>query len=383
MYERLGLKFGTSGSGSADNKSVALKGKDFFDASFFHAEKTRPLFFKFIAELKEMCDDAQPTPTHHFLRELILEKRVLRWYTQNIDGLEERVGLETTVTIQSTASLTPNKTGAPSVPVIGLHGTLARLSCTVCRTSVAYEQHEKLKSGSTPECGTCQERIKDREARGQRKIRGGVLRPDIVLYNEPHPQGDLIAEALSADLGKRPTMLLVIGTSLKVVGLKRMIKDIAKAVHGNSPDGLVVYMNKTGVQARSEWRGVFDYELVGECDRWVDLFRQQKEKPADKAVSNKSPAPPTEISTTPIRPAAKTKKIDTFFKHVKSAVSVSKDKENKVPPAIPPASSRTKQAVASALMDPKAKDAVAVSKATAAAAVPRSRRARGASTAAH
>lgn len=349
---------------------MAIRGKDFFDASFFHAEQTRPLFYKFIAELKEMCDAAQPTPTHHFLRELIEDKRVMRWYTQNIDGLEERVGLDTSVTVKSETVEFKN------VPVVGLHGTLAKLSCTVCKTTVEYEQHETLKNGSAPDCGTCKERQVQREERGQRRIKSGILRPDIVLYNEPHPQGDLIAEHLAADIARRPTMLLVVGTSLKVVGLKRMIKDIAKAVHANSSDGLVVYLNKTGIQAKSEWKSVFDCELVGESDRWVDLFRSHRKqprasaekiasgketvKPADEKTAEKSSQKPTfaemaarknpvpKESTkevvTPVKPPAKAKRIDTFFKHVKSTnLSSAKPKQNDV-------TSEEKENIADSLM---------------------------------
>lgn len=310
LYERLGLQFG--------DKTVA-KGKDFFDASFFHAEATRPLFYKFIAELKEMCDAAKPTATHEFLRDLVGEKRVLRWYTQNIDGLEEQAGLETTV-----------GKGAAGAPVVGLHGTLGRLTCTVCRTPVAYEQHAALKAGQAPACGACTERAAQREERGQRRLKGGVLRPDIVLYNEPHPQGDVIAECLGADIAKRPTMLLVIGTSLKVAGLKRMVKDIARAVHTTNPlDGLVVYMNKTEVQARSEWRSTFDCELVGECDAWVRLVQEEFGR---LAAAGRRPVLPRAVAPVPTKAAAKpapkkdAPKIEAFFKHVKSTAAAGSGK---------------------------------------------------------
>lgn len=259
-----------------------------------------------------MCEDAKPTPTHAFLKRLIDEKRVIRWYTQNIDGLEERVGLGTTV---SEPSITPNLS---SVPVVGLHGTLGKLSCTVCKSIYEYKSEEHgpiLKSGQSPDCSACQERSAARQERGQRKLKSGILRPDIVLYNEPHPQGDLIAELLSADLARRPTMLLVIGTSLKVVGLKRMIKDVARAIRRDNPEGegLCVYLNKTEVQGRSEWRSVFDYELVGECDAWVSHFlgtntsEASQVPPIVKAVPAKKPA------------VVPSKKLDSFYKHVKKA----------------------------------------------------------------
>ncbi|CAD6896930.1 unnamed protein product [Tilletia controversa] len=68
-------------------------GKDLFDARLFNSEKTSDLFYTMIAELKEMSDRAQPTAFHHFLKRLDVEGRLLRVYTQNIDGLEERAGL--------------------------------------------------------------------------------------------------------------------------------------------------------------------------------------------------------------------------------------------------------------------------------------------------
>ncbi|KAL9937550.1 hypothetical protein V8E36_003959 [Tilletia maclaganii] len=68
-------------------------GKDLFDARLFNSEKTSDLFYTMIAELKEMADQAQPTAFHHFLKRLDVEGRLLRVYTQNIDGLEERAGL--------------------------------------------------------------------------------------------------------------------------------------------------------------------------------------------------------------------------------------------------------------------------------------------------
>ncbi|KAK0568989.1 hypothetical protein OC861_001426 [Tilletia horrida] len=68
-------------------------GKDLFDARLFNSEKTSDLFYTMIAELKEMADRAQPTAFHHFLKKLDTEGRLLRVYTQNIDGLEERAGL--------------------------------------------------------------------------------------------------------------------------------------------------------------------------------------------------------------------------------------------------------------------------------------------------
>lgn len=115
-----------------------------------------------------------------------------------------------------------------------------------------------------------------RSARGQRQLAQGILRPAIVLYDENHPSGDLIGSLQSHDLTKQPDLLLVLGTSLKVHGLKRVVKEFARAVHELSvtkarPDGgkgRVVFVNKT--PPGKEWEGVFDAWVEGDCDEFVD-----------------------------------------------------------------------------------------------------------------
>lgn len=71
-------------------------------------------------------------------------------------------------------------------------------------------------------------------------------------------------------------MLVVLGTSLKVHGVKRVVKEFARAVHSlpttrirpEGGKGRVVFVNKTAPPG-AEWEGVFDYWVKGECDDWV------------------------------------------------------------------------------------------------------------------
>lgn len=280
-------------------KLGTIKGRDFFDASFFANPSTRPIFYKFLAELQSMCQAGAPTPTHHFLGTLHADGRLLRWYTQNIDGLEKRLGL----------SLSSDLIPAKKPPVVSLHGTMEQLSCTLCGHRQPFDDkcHELLKKGNAPECVRCFTFSSQRVAHGKRAVKTGVMRPDIVLYNEPHPQGDLIAEYLAHDTARRPSLLLVMGTSLKVVGLKKMVKDLARSVH-QDPDGLVVFINKTPA-ARSEWRGTFDYELVGECDRWIALL-QRGYQSIKRDMPVVRPQPPSV-------PAQKDGRIDKMFRIVR------------------------------------------------------------------
>lgn len=195
---------------------------------------------------------------------------------------------------------------------VQLHGDLHALRCTVCAASYAFagDWVDLYASGDCVACPACEERVGGRVARGQRALATGVLRPGIVLYDEVrplpltplppsrasstraltrdrspasclpraqnHPSGDLIGDLQSYDLQRSPDLLLVLGTSLKVHGLKRLVKELAKAVHALPPTkarpdggkGRVVFVNKTA--PGKEWDGVFDTWVEGECDRWVD-----------------------------------------------------------------------------------------------------------------
>lgn len=96
----------------------------------------------------------------------------------------------------------------------------------------------------------------------------GTLLPNIVLYNDPtpHPSTTTTATVISADLVRKPDLLLIFGTSLKVHGIKKLVKDFAKIVHANK--GVVIFVNK-GQLGKSEWKNVVDYWVEGDCDNWV------------------------------------------------------------------------------------------------------------------
>jgi NAD-dependent histone deacetylase SIR2 len=132
-----------------------------------------------------------------------------------------------------------------------------------------------------------------RVARSARTIKVGSLRPAIVLYDEPHPLGDDIGTIQTADLSRKPDMLIIMGTSLKVHGLKKLVKEFAKTVHAAGPSspskakkwsGKVVFVNRTPPAA--EWAGIIDYHVVGETDAWVEKVIEdwKKMRPADWEV---------------------------------------------------------------------------------------------------
>lgn len=129
-------------------------------------------FYEFYRE-KMLCLDAQPNVAHRKLAEWEQEGKLSAVITQNIDGLHQKAG---------------------SRNVLELHGSIWRNHCTRCGM---FCPAEKLASGTgIPRCAC-----------------GGIIKPDVVLYEESLDQNTLdrsVQELQEADL------LIIGGTSLNV-----------------------------------------------------------------------------------------------------------------------------------------------------------------------
>lgn len=129
-----------------------------------------------------------------------------------------------------------------------------------------------------------------RVARNARPLKIGTLRPAIVLYDEPHPLGDDIGLIQAADVSRKPDLLIIMGTSLKVHGLKKLVKDFARVVRTSSSGsastskinaGKVIFVNMTA--PASEWHDIIDYHVAGATDAWSERVLQdwKTRRPAD------------------------------------------------------------------------------------------------------
>ncbi|QRV93107.1 NAD-dependent histone deacetylase SIR2 [Ceratobasidium sp. AG-Ba] len=254
---------------------AVLKGRDLFDAALFRDPTSSAVFYTFMAELKTQIDSAHPAPVHDFLATLDAKGKLLRSYTQNIDGLEERAGLHT-------GECNPAGGGpAGHRPKnVQLHGDIHRVRCTLCSASMACtsEHIDQFRTGTPPDCPECIARSDARTARSARALKCGTLRPAIVLYDEPHPLGDQIGAVQTSDLGKRPDLLIVMGTSLKVHGLRKLVKSFAKAVHSSRP------LPAANATSHSLLHNV----VFGEADAWVAqvLGEWKKCRPGDWEVQS-------------------------------------------------------------------------------------------------
>ncbi|KAJ2478091.1 NAD-dependent deacetylase hst3 [Coemansia sp. RSA 2320] len=315
-------------------------GKDLFDATLFSDPAMIGLFYSFMGELRNLVSRATCTPTHSFIKELDEAGKLLRCYTQNIDSLEKRIGLETS--FQSFAADTKSQAPAegcspvagddtpcssppslisdssssldtedcsaplPSQPTeaerkalaaqrrihrrrqttldktftraVQLHGDLDNVVCTICHTKYPFTEQmaDEFCEGAPPPCPRCKEIEMIRDLVGKRSVASGVLRPDIVLYNECHPQSELIGSLSEYDLKRRPDLLIVIGTSLKIPGIKRMVKEMAHSVHScalrskRAGAGKVIFINRD--EPPSGWDSVFDYYVSGDSDHAIELL---------------------------------------------------------------------------------------------------------------
>ena len=163
-----------------------------------------------------------PSPTHRFIAALAKKRKLLRVYSQNIDGLERAAGV-------------------PKGKLVQCHGTLATARCRSCRrVAPAAAVAAGVAVGRVVACGC-----------------GGVVKPDVVFFGEPLPR--LVGRALEKDR-LAADLLLVIGTSLSVAPITTVLREMGPAV----PQVLI---NRDDVvPPRSTGREGFDLRLLGDCD---------------------------------------------------------------------------------------------------------------------
>ena len=130
-------------------------------------------FYDFYKE-KMVFPDAQPNTTHKVLAQLEEIGKLKAVITQNIDGLHQKAG---------------------SKNVIELHGSVLRNYCLDCGKN--FDEQYIINSDGIPKCDKC----------------GGLIKPDVVLYQEGLNNGDLTR---AVSYINKADILIIGGTSLVV-----------------------------------------------------------------------------------------------------------------------------------------------------------------------
>jgi NAD-dependent histone deacetylase SIR2 len=210
-----------------------------------------------VRNLHSMAQDAEPTEFHQLLATLANEGRLLRLYSQNVDCIETR--------------LEPLKTHVPLGPkgpwprTIQVHGGLEMMNCSKCSYLQPFEP-DMFRGPEPPNCPDCKESDSIRSIAGIRSRGIGKLRPRIVLYNEFHPDADAIGAVTEADIKTRPDAVIVVGTSLKVPGVKRIVREMCQSVR-DYRGGISVWLNESDPPSSREYSGLFDLVVRGDCEK--------------------------------------------------------------------------------------------------------------------
>ena len=282
----------SSSSRRSSTPTGRLRGQDLFDARVFQNAASTTMFNRFIASLRQKIHDGvkDTSTTHKFIRTLRDGGRLMRCYTQNIDSLEAREGLCTDLKSGKgnkrrfmkkhyevpRPTVTRGTDFDAGCEVVQLHGDLESLRCTVCATQFTWTDNETeiFDDGFAPKCQKCSKKSDARQATGKRGLSIGSLRPNIVLYGEDHPSNSLLAPFVPFDAASQPEVLLIMGTSLKVFGLQKVVREFAKAIH-EQKKGKVIFVNRTR-PAESVWDGILDYFVPMDCDDWVEDLKQRR-----------------------------------------------------------------------------------------------------------
>ncbi len=223
---------------------------------------------------------------------------------------------------------------------IPLHGTLKYLTCRRCSHQMELQDHvDVLSQGASVPCPQCAALNSVRRMVGKRERGIGVMRPSVVLYGEIHQDGEGVGECVRRDLlglgdviatlsskqgrgesqkpakppapraknSAKPDLLIVAGSSLKVPGTRRIVREFAKAVQANrSPPSkqsfaasprdpssptrssrareakanhndaalhpATIYLNFDFPLPSREWEGVFDVWLQGDVQSVIPSF---------------------------------------------------------------------------------------------------------------
>ncbi|KAK5123054.1 hypothetical protein LTR85_003250 [Meristemomyces frigidus] len=292
-----------------DDYKLKGKGQDLFDASVYRDDVSTKLFHSMVTSMSRMTKVAKPTAFHHMLATMAKEGRLLRLYSQNVDGLETSME-----PLQSRVPLTKDADGKwPRT--IQLHGGLEKMVCTKCHELSEFDADLFNEASATPPmCPTCEE-VNDIRTNHEGKRSHGVgwLRPRMVLYNEHNPDQDAIGSVMKEDLRRRPDAVIVVGTSMKIPGVKRIVKELCGIVRDRKDGGLAIWINPELPPTADCPRDCFDILVQSSCDdiakhaamrKWDDPVEQDDFSEVSEEDAQKAAAKSAEVHLprTPSKP---------------------------------------------------------------------------------
>lgn len=263
-------------------------GKDLFDASVYQDDSSTSTFHDMVRTLSQATKSAQPTAFHHLLATLAQEGRLMRLYTQNVDGID------TSLPPLSTQIPLPKK--GPWPRTVQVHGGLDYMVCSKCHDLKPFDA-EKFHGPTPPPCPSCVAMDEARQVVHKRSHGIGCLRPRMVLYNEHNPDDESIGSCATYDMRMRPDAVIVAGTTLKVPGVRRIAREMCNIVRDRK-DGVAIWLNNDPEPLGKDLEDVWDLIVRGPCDevarhanmrRWDDPmdFKEVSDEDMSKIKQSK------------------------------------------------------------------------------------------------
>ncbi|KAG9120911.1 hypothetical protein FRC07_003361 [Ceratobasidium sp. 392] len=245
-------------NGGRPDLPEGMTASELFDLGTLRDAERRRASGRFMARSRIYARSAKKTAGHAAITRLFDEGRLVRCYTQNIDGLQTR------------------ERSDMCDKVLELHGSNVRLLCHICRSppieDLATLDDRLIRDGEV-RCTKCRSSTlgTEWEARLRTSI-SGYLTPDIVYNQDSREHGleDMSLEEME-EVDAHVDLLLIIGTSLATEGAAKLTKSLAKNVHENG--GVVVYVDR-GRLPDGKWSGSVDLQIDIDIETWAaDLLR--------------------------------------------------------------------------------------------------------------
>lgn len=182
----------------------------------------------FFALMKNLLlGNFKPTTGHRFIKSLEENEKLLRLYTQNIDGLDQKCGIK---------------------KLMCCHGSIAKATCLSCRRVYSFEDiYPTIKDDGIPSCA-CDAH--------------SIIKPDIVFFGEQLP-GDYFTY-IDEDR-HLVDLILVIGSS--------MVVDPVASIPAQMPHSVPTIL----INREPNHRYTYNIELLGEIDVFCEnLLRSEK-----------------------------------------------------------------------------------------------------------
>jgi NAD-dependent histone deacetylase SIR2 len=269
---------------------LKFSGKDLFNVTVYQDGASISAFHDMVRTLSQRSQSAKPTAFHHLLATLAQQGRLMRLYTQNIDGID--------ISLPPLRTEIPLCEKGPWPKTIQLHGGLGSMVCSKYHTITPFDA-EQFNGPTLPPCPTCEKIDGIRMSKGKRSHGIGWLRPRIVLYGGDNPDDEAIGSCTFYDMGMIPDAVIVVGTTLTVPGVRRIVCELCNIVRDRK-DGVTVWLNEDPEPAGKDLQGKWDLVVKGPCDevaRRANMRRWDDKSLADENLNKASDKQRAEVTT--------------------------------------------------------------------------------------